>query len=882
MPKKLVLCSDGTGNSSAKAEKTNVWRIFQALDQTEPDQLAYYDDGVGTSSNKYLAALGGAFGYGLKRNVIDLYKFVCRVWQPGDEIYGFGFSRGAYTIRMVIALIESQGLAQGRSESELHAHALAAYRRYRNETYPSWSPIVWVGRRLRDLMLLPSTLAGNRHLEALPAERRGVPIRFLGLWDTVAAYGMPVDELKWGISLLIWPMTAADHHLSEKVQRACHALSLDDERQTFHPILFDETHEAKLVAAGTVAAGRLTQVWFSGAHSNVGGGYSEDQQSLVTLDWMISQARDVGLRLDARAVQAVAEDKSPFARLYDARKGAGSYYRYAPRRVVMGGDSAGKPIRAIVHGSVIARIAYGSDAYAPISLPSEFDVLAPDGSLLPMVGFAGRDMKLPVSTTALASVVSRTEKLRQAIQKIGPPLQGMVEQIRDTVWWRRVTYFAFLGVTLALAVFPAVATQFAAWTFGLLRWVNDKLGGGAEAASDGINDTLIGIVQPWQEQLLKLAPGWAASWVKAFVQRPFGMLIVIGMVAGLFLVSNFLQQRVHDRAWFAWHANRRDDYVAWVRDSAARAVKKAAVLFGGALILALACKLWDTGASANLFARLLAIVLGLVLIWRLRIRQRLGKVSDGHVPSTPTLKLARLLRNNPLLTGTAWCVSHVIVPLLFAGTLLYGVVSGVSHFVARSADSAGLFCTATASPDLLKADDGPIVLQQRFDTRSLCWATGIEVKEGTRYEIVLDASQGARWYDKGGKASVAGLDQRGWPHAAAAIIKRSWDVDYFIPMLRIGNLGNDERFIPEESTKEGSGIARLVFKASRKGELFLYVSDAILPVPFIADWFYSNNCGSAAVVVGPAPAASAASAATPSQPPTTPLPPAGEKCPRTP
>ncbi|WP_457324612.1 phospholipase effector Tle1 domain-containing protein, partial [Roseateles sp. P5_E11] len=103
MPKRLVLCSDGTGNSSAKAEKTNVWRIFQALDQTEPDQLAHYDDGVGTSSNKYLAALGGAFGYGLKRNVIDLYKFVCRVWKPGDEIYGFGFSRGAYTIRVVVA-----------------------------------------------------------------------------------------------------------------------------------------------------------------------------------------------------------------------------------------------------------------------------------------------------------------------------------------------------------------------------------------------------------------------------------------------------------------------------------------------------------------------------------------------------------------------------------------------------------------------------------------------------------------------------------------------------------------------------------------------------------------------------------------------------------
>ena len=135
--KKIVLFSDGTGNSSAKAQKTNVWRLFQALDQTTPDQLARYDDGVGSSSNKYLAALGGAFGYGLKRNLIDLYKFVCWNYEPGDEIYGFGFSRGAFTIRMLVGLICTQGLVSSRSESELHANALTAYRRYRSQRFKS-------------------------------------------------------------------------------------------------------------------------------------------------------------------------------------------------------------------------------------------------------------------------------------------------------------------------------------------------------------------------------------------------------------------------------------------------------------------------------------------------------------------------------------------------------------------------------------------------------------------------------------------------------------------------------------------------------------------------------------------------------------------------
>src|SRR3979490_2142656 len=132
MARKIVVLSDGTGNSSAALWRTNVWRTFDALDLSNSDQVAFYDDGVGTSSFKPLAILGGAFGYGLKRNVLDLYKFVCRNYRsaadyreewkrqnPGkeppqdladDAIYGFGFSRGAFTIRIVAALIADQGL----------------------------------------------------------------------------------------------------------------------------------------------------------------------------------------------------------------------------------------------------------------------------------------------------------------------------------------------------------------------------------------------------------------------------------------------------------------------------------------------------------------------------------------------------------------------------------------------------------------------------------------------------------------------------------------------------------------------------------------------------------------------------------------------------
>src|SRR5258708_9400164 len=111
MSKNIVLLSDGTGNSAAKVLKTNVWRLFQVLDLRDPNsQIAFYDDGVGTSSFKLFAILGGVFGFGLKRNVIDIYSFCSRNYRPGDRIYWFGFSRGAFTIRIVTGMIARPGL----------------------------------------------------------------------------------------------------------------------------------------------------------------------------------------------------------------------------------------------------------------------------------------------------------------------------------------------------------------------------------------------------------------------------------------------------------------------------------------------------------------------------------------------------------------------------------------------------------------------------------------------------------------------------------------------------------------------------------------------------------------------------------------------------
>jgi uncharacterized protein (DUF2235 family) len=123
MPKNIILLSDGTGNSAGKLFKTNVWRAYQALSLHSGSQIAYYDDGVGTSEFKPFQWVGSIFGFGLARNVKRLYAYLCRNYEPGDRIYGFGFSRGAFTIRMLVGLICTEGIvdrSQCRNDDEFY------------------------------------------------------------------------------------------------------------------------------------------------------------------------------------------------------------------------------------------------------------------------------------------------------------------------------------------------------------------------------------------------------------------------------------------------------------------------------------------------------------------------------------------------------------------------------------------------------------------------------------------------------------------------------------------------------------------------------------------------------------------------------------------
>jgi uncharacterized protein (DUF2235 family) len=531
--KAIVLLADGTGNSAGKLSKTNVWRLYQALDLAPPTpgesnkgavlQIAYYHDGVGTSSFKPLALLGGAFGWGLKRNVLDLYTFLCRNYQPGDAIYAFGFSRGAFTIRVLVGLVVDQGLLRCSSDGKLVTHARDAYRGYRRH-FDQAGRLVAIFRCIRDSIIAGWRRVAPRESDATIETVRVEQIAFVGVWDTVSAYGTPIDELTRGIDRWIWPLSLPNYKLSEKVDKARHALSLDDERDTFRPLLWDEVHEKSLVEEELIKPDRLRQVWFAGVHSDLGGGYPDDALAYVALDWMMEEAGPlmeksgrVGLRFKPEAVVDVKRAISISAPMHDSRKGLAGYYRYQPRKIssmieppdetalvmrdpALRGHGWLKSVR--IHESVFRRIEAGVDRYAPIVLPDAYEIVRPDGSVLQN---AEHDVRL-----------------RAARQ----------EWIWNDVWRKRVNYFMMVGFSVFAVLLPAIVPP---------------------TACEGPQCLLA----PFISAAGAFLPGFAEPWITAFAQRPGLLLIVAGTIAFLLWRSANLQARIHEGMREVWGSSLR-------------------------------------------------------------------------------------------------------------------------------------------------------------------------------------------------------------------------------------------------------------------------------------------------------------------------------------
>jgi uncharacterized protein (DUF2235 family) len=559
MTKNIVALSDGTGNSAAKLWKTNVWRLYQALDLADGKQIARYDDGVGTSSFKPVAILGGALGYGLKRNVIALYCFLCRHYNEGDQIYAFGFSRGAFTIRVLAAMVGSQGLVPWTgSESELQRNAKAAYRNYRYG-YGTLNNLilVWPLRKLRDgIVALRNALRGYEPYVSV-RERNAKPnIHFLGLWDTVDAYGLPLYEMTRAVHLFFWPLTFPNRDLSDRVNRACHALAIDDERTTFHPLLWNEDKEPQ---AGSIQKERLSQVWFAGMHSNVGGGYPDDAMANVPLKWIMDEAARCGLQFKQKpnAAEEIESDENLRGRMYDSRHGTAGYFRYGPRKIeYICGDTIEKVFvkRPKVHESVFERIKTGTDGYAPTVLPANYALVRWDGKIV-------EDKANPYEQRGLA-------EWRAIVQ----------EKVWDVVWLKRVVYFLTLGATVYLVALPCLNSNVCSSVsevfrplFGWLPGLKGAIDGILRAPETAFNNvyaliggssgTVGGYLEPKINMYMPMAlngvksflPGLVSPWIDALAKVPGKVAVAVAVVTLLTLCGAALQRSIFEKMRRVWH-----------------------------------------------------------------------------------------------------------------------------------------------------------------------------------------------------------------------------------------------------------------------------------------------------------------------------------------
>ena len=258
--KRLVVCCDGTWKDADNGTGyTNVsrlaWAIQPADRRGDKDiaQIVFYQSGVGSEGDIIGKLGGGGLGLGLGRNVRDAYSFICNNYAAGDEIFLFGFSRGAYTARSVGGLIGYAGLL-GKADLD----------RFNN---------LWAGYRLRDKG------AHDDARDKFADRHRGVRVRCIGVFDTVGSLGIPGHLGKLFTNFYAFHDTG----LGEHVDFAFHALALDERRKDFLPTLWQQDPAAR--EKGQV----LKQVWFAGVHSNVGGGYKEHGLSDVTMAWMASE-----------------------------------------------------------------------------------------------------------------------------------------------------------------------------------------------------------------------------------------------------------------------------------------------------------------------------------------------------------------------------------------------------------------------------------------------------------------------------------------------------------------------------------------------------------------------------------------------------------------
>ncbi|HEU4619545.1 MAG TPA: DUF2235 domain-containing protein [Gammaproteobacteria bacterium] len=347
--KRIVICCDGTWNTPGESDAgvpvpTNVVRLFNAVAEVDAqgtEQLKYYHPGVGTDGSWWDKLSGGSTGRGLDRNIMSAYRYLCDHYSPDDAIFLFGFSRGAYTVRSLGGLIAHCGLL--RTADLTHAEAWRrieqvfeqGYRRG-SEKREHWESRGW---------------AFHNRLGTV------VNIRFLGVWDTVGALGIPNDMAVLKLLDSLHDYTFHDTVLGESVETARHAVALDEIRASFQPTLWSAKDGADAL-----------QMWFPGVHSDVGGGYRETGLSDGALTWMIDEASKCGLAFHERMLDQIKPNY--LDTLHDSCTGLFSLFPTQPRSAprLMEGNG--------VHKSALDRLADPPISQCPYRIEREIGDLA--------------------------------------------------------------------------------------------------------------------------------------------------------------------------------------------------------------------------------------------------------------------------------------------------------------------------------------------------------------------------------------------------------------------------------------------------------------------------------------------------------------------------
>lgn len=749
MTRKIVLLADGTGNGRL-VQVSNICRLSQALDMSNKDQLVYYIPGVGTETFKPLALLDGATGFGVPANVRKLYRFLSWNWTPDAAIYMFGFSRGAFTIRMLVDLIAKQGLlpteVNGRrvSHQEMIRNSNDAWRAFCAKD-PERRNNLWVALglpKLRDKILSAwkSFRGQPSYAQVQAADPARAPeklsVDFLGLFDTVEAYGVPIEEMREGVHLLVFPIKFGnDHTIWRNVRCVRHALSLDDERRTFHPIRVS-------LSPGETDT-RIQEVWFSGVHSDVGGGYPDDMAAHVPLLWMIGELEKAAASAPARAlgfhagaIEDFKQTASAFGPLHDSRAGAAVLYRYDPRQVTAKDPKGNDYYRRTVHHSVVERLVDGYDEYAPLALGDDgahnggADVVMPDGTIARAQ--TGSDYAIVSGARADARYDSRELAMAKgAMKSLDAPDREEMEIARDYVWLNRGAYFLFVTlflIVLALPLLDGAIDEFSSdLASGLsplavpFRWLMDALGPVGHHLSiffSGLQNVIRGV----GNTALSLTPSYLYAHVKAALNHP---LFALGL--GLFYM--ILQQVT-------------EDYTDAIRYHGRRA--------------------WN--------------------IQNDRIK--------GRGEMTPALlsKIVRAIRTSPaaasvkglgrvLLPGT-YAVLFLIIPALVVANRI-----GFNYLV-----GSGRVCIDSTSTEWVTR------AQKRFQVNDPCWSSGWALERGGAYRLAIsvDLDTDDPWLDRLTLTDTYGFEGAGLAHGVGVLLRRWPSAAWFQPIARIGGRGDVE------------------------------------------------------------------------------------------